>query len=79
VNEKQESQRTRFHLLDLAGAERPNTTGSERPSALEVIMKLAAGKKMDVGDQGTMINYELTELLTLVSRSNDSNAKGKKI
>lgn len=42
-------QKTKFHLVDLAGAERPGKTGGNRVSALEAFMQLASGKKLDPG------------------------------
>ena len=70
-------QKTKFHLVDLAGAERPDKTGGNRVSALEAFMQLAAGKKIDVGCQGTIINYSLSELATNIRTASEAAAKGK--
>jgi hypothetical protein len=70
-------QKTKFHLVDLAGAERPDKTGGQRMSALEAFINLASGKKVDPGVQGTIINYSLSELATSIRVATDANAKGK--
>lgn len=43
------------------------------------MIKAMSGKPLAVGDQGTLINYELTELLTTVSQSSDAHSKGSKL
>jgi len=55
-------QMTEFHMIDLAGAERPDKLGVERVSAYDIMFKLMKGGKPDIADQGFMINYELAEL-----------------
>ena len=44
-----EYQKTEFHLVDLAGAERPDKAGGQRSNGTEVIMALCAGKPLDIG------------------------------
>jgi len=58
-------------LVDLAGAERPDKTGGTRISALEAMMAVAAGKKVEIGAQGVIINYSLSELSTNVKIATD--------
>lgn len=71
-------QKSQFNLIDLAGAERPDTTGAERSSGVMAYMKVMKGEPLNVGDQGALINFELTELLTCISQTTDAQAKGKK-
>jgi hypothetical protein len=71
-------QATEFHLLDLAGAERPDKLGVERKGAYEVMIDLMKGKKPEIQDQGFMINYELAELKTCATIATEAHAKGKK-
>lgn len=54
--------RTEFHLIDLAGAERPGKNDQERSSGNDVMMKIISGKGVTIGDQGCIINYELSNL-----------------
>mmetsp|Transcript_4025 Transcript_4025/g.2729 ORF Transcript_4025/g.2729 Transcript_4025/m.2729 type:complete len:136 (+) Transcript_4025:699-1106(+) len=70
-----EYQMSKFHLVDLAGAERPSKTGANRPTCFEVMMKAYQGKKLDIGDQGVMINFELSGLGSEVVRANEAFAK----
>jgi hypothetical protein len=37
-------------LIDLAGAERPDKIGSERPNCVEVFMKYVKTGKVNIGD-----------------------------
>ena len=36
--------KTEFHLVDLAGAERPEKAGGTRPAAFEIMIKMMQGK-----------------------------------
>jgi len=63
-------------MVDLAGAERPDKLGVERVSAYDIMFKLMAGKQAGLGDQGFMINYELSELQTCVVLATDAHKKG---
>ena len=65
-------------MIDLAGAERPGKTGGDRPNANEVIIKLLNGKSIEIGDQGCIINYELTDFSTTVNKATDAFKKGIK-
>jgi len=71
-------QATEFHLIDLAGAERPDKLGVERVGAFDVMTKLMKGGKPGLADQGFMINYELSELQTLVVKATDAHKKKQK-
>ena len=42
------------------------------------MIKLMKNEKPNVADQGLMINYELTELLTCITQATDAHKKGKK-
>ena len=68
-------------MIDLAGAERPDKTGSERPNCLEVFIKMMKDgmDKINVGDQGTIINYELSALQTQFVQFSDATKAGKTI
>ena len=70
-------QKTEFHLVDLAGAERPLKTSAERSSMYEIMTKVMYGKPFDIGDQALLINYELAEIATAVSKATEVNNKGK--
>lgn len=71
-------QKSQFHLIDLAGAERPDKTGAGRTSGYEIMIKMIKHEKPNVGDQGCLINYELTELLTCITAATEAHKKGKK-
>lgn len=53
-------QKSQFHLVDLAGAERPDKAGGMRAGGTEVMNKIYAGKPLLIGDQGFIINFELS-------------------
>lgn len=57
-------QKSQFTLVDLAGAERPDKTGGERVSGMDAMMAIYSGKPLEIGHQGVLINYELSELIT---------------
>lgn len=65
-------------MIDLAGAERPSKTGGDRPNANDVLIKMLSGKPIEIGDQGVLINYELTEFSTTVNKATDAHKKGVK-
>ena len=79
VDKEGKFQKTEFHLIDLAGAERPDKLGVERVSAYDIMTKLLTKKatKISVAEQGFLINYELSEMHTLAVNATDAHKKGK--
>eukprot|EP01052_Picozoa_sp_SAG31_P036161 SAG31_NODE_4472_length_3204_cov_7.250242_3_plen_216_part_00 len=73
---------TRFSIIDLAGSERPTKTGKERVDVGTACLRAKAclknGKPLDAGSQGSMINYELTELTTSIKIATDIWKAGKR-
>ena len=67
----------RFTVVDLAGAERPSTTGGERMSAFEAYMALSRGEEC-TGSTGILINFELHQLGHEVVKATEQHKKGKK-
>ena len=51
----------KFTMVDLAGAERPSTTGGDRMSGYETMLQIMMGKET-TGGTGFVINYELHQL-----------------
>lgn len=79
IDKEGKYQKSEFHLIDLAGAERPDKVGVERVSAYDIMTKLMTQKnaKIGVAEQGFLINYELSELHTLCVNATDAHKKGK--
>lgn len=50
VDKDEKFQKTQFHLIDLAGAERPDKTGVDRASPYDILVKAMKGEKMGVGE-----------------------------
>lgn len=78
--------KTRLHMVDLAGAERPVKNGEERQSVAEALIhyyytdKTKSSKKRSgniVASQAAVINYELAELGKEVTRATDIHRKRK--
>lgn len=65
-----------FHLVDLAGAERPEKAGLERSGFQTMLEKIYARKPLNNADAGFLINFELSNLLTDVTASIDAQKKG---
>ena len=74
-----EYQKTEFHLVDLAGAERPDKAGGERSNGTDVMMALQSGKPLEIGQQGFLINFELTGIGQVCIDVTDAHRKGKKV
>lgn len=73
---------TTFTIADLAGSERASKTGGERmginEAAGEAMMALRpGGKEMSVGAQGTLINHELSQITTSISKATDEWKAGR--
>jgi len=64
----------KFTMVDLAGAERPSTTGGERMSGMEAVMEIMRGKE-STGATGTLINYELHQLGHEVIKATEQHRK----
>ena len=62
----------------MAGAERPEKAGGERVSGTEIFAKIMAGKPLGVGDQGMIINFELTGFAMEVITATEHYKKGRK-
>jgi hypothetical protein len=75
--ESQETCRTMFTLVDLAGAERPDKTGAPRMSAFEALMSIFRGGEPSVGAQGVIINYELHEIRSAVASATQLHRQGR--
>ena len=67
-SEQREVYCTNFHIVDLAGAERPNKSGVERFSGTEALMELFAKSdklgEVNPGAQALLINFELSGILS---------------
>lgn len=66
----------KFTVVDLAGAERPSSTGGERISAFEAYMEIYRGKEA-TGATGTLINYELHLLGQEIIKATEQHKKRK--
>lgn len=81
-NESGQFRQTEFSVVDLAGSERPGKTGGERmdtnTAMTEALKALTTGKDLSPGAQGTLINFELTQVTTAFMLATDSWAKGRK-
>lgn len=81
-NESGQFRQTEFSVVDLAGSERPGKTGKERMSANEAsgeaMQALISGKELSPGAQGSLINFELTQVTTAFTLATEAWSKGKK-
>eukprot|EP00392_Amoebophrya_sp_AT5.2_P009212 g9240.t1 len=68
-----------LHIVDMAGAERPSSTGTENEIAIQAIMAYWRGAEITVGGQGFIVNYELSGLRTAVVQASEQHRKGKKL
>ena len=66
----------KFTMVDLAGAERPSTTGGDRMSGYETMLQIMMGKET-TGGTGFIINYELHQLATEVVKATEQNQRRK--
>jgi len=57
------------------GAERPDKTGEERRSGMDLMMELYLGKEVSTGSQGFLINYELFQIRTAVIQATEQHVK----
>ena len=72
-------QKTTLNIVDLAGAERPSSTGSDHESAISAIMDYFRGKEPTVGGQGTIVNFELSALRSAVVMATSRHRQGKPV
>ena len=74
--------KTTFTLMDLAGAERVSKTGGKFVGGLAIFMEIAEanrkGKTPPIGATGALINFELTEMNTAVSKATMKWKQGMK-
>lgn len=71
--------KTTLNIMDMAGAERPSSTGEDHTSAITAIMDYWRGKEPTVGGQGTIVNYELSALRTAVVQATEQHRMGRKM
>jgi len=67
-----------FTLVDFAGAETPEKTGKKRRNGSEIMTDLIAGKEIQDGAQGYVINWELFEIGTAVIQATEQHRLGNK-
>lgn len=72
--------RTELHIMDMAGAERPSSIGTEHEIALKAVMDYYRGKSdITVGGQGYIVNFELFGLRSAVVWAAAQHRKRKKL
>jgi hypothetical protein len=69
--------KTALNVMDMAGAERPSTTGSEHENAIKAVMDYWRGAPITVGGQGFIVNFELSGLRTAVVQATEQHKKRK--
>mmetsp|Transcript_76160 Transcript_76160/g.205436 ORF Transcript_76160/g.205436 Transcript_76160/m.205436 type:complete len:458 (-) Transcript_76160:42-1415(-) len=69
--------KTTLNIMDMAGAERPSSTGSEHEDAIKAVMDYWRGAPVTVGGQGFIVNYELSGLRTAVVQATEQHKKRK--
>merc|ERR1712050_93946 len=62
---------------DMAGAERPSSTGTEHENAIKAVTDYWRGAEITVGGQGFIVNYELSGLRTAVVQATAQHRKRK--
>jgi hypothetical protein len=81
-NETQQFSETKFSIIDLAGSERPDKTGAGRVDTLTAFLEakksFETGKPLSAGAQGALINTELTEITSAISKATDCWQMGRK-
>jgi hypothetical protein len=69
--------RTTLTVLDMAGAERPSSTGTEHEDGVKAVMAYFQGHEITVGGQGFIVNYELSGLRSAVVLATEQHRKRK--
>ena len=70
--------KTTFHLVDLAGAERPASVGEARVDLFSALVDgWKLGKECSIGAQGAIINYELFSIGHEVLKATNQYKSGK--
>ncbi len=82
-SEKKELVITKWHIIDLAGAERPEKAGVDRLSGSEAMMEIYfsyknEGQEINPGAQSTLINFELSGLMGEIQRAKENYISGRK-
>jgi hypothetical protein len=70
---------TELHIMDMAGAERPKSLTPQNVAhqcAALAILEHERGMDVTIGDQGAIINYELSQLRTAVVQASEQHEKG---
>ena len=67
--------RTTLTVLDMAGAERPSSTGTEHEDGVKAVMAYFQGHEITVGGQGFIVNYELSGLRSAVVIATEQHRK----
>mmetsp|Transcript_8201 Transcript_8201/g.12344 ORF Transcript_8201/g.12344 Transcript_8201/m.12344 type:complete len:485 (-) Transcript_8201:2001-3455(-) len=72
---------TKWHIVDLAGAERPDKSGVDRLSGTEAMMDIyfayRNGTEVNPGAQSLLINFELSGLMSEIHRAKENYIRGK--
>merc|ERR1719498_1878863 len=69
--------KTTLNIMDMAGAERPSSTGTEHENAVKAFMDYLAGAPITVGGQGFIVNCELSGLRTAIVQATEQHKKRK--
>ena len=68
--------KTTLNIIDLAGAERPSSIGASHQPAINALMDFYMGKEPTAGAQGTIINFELSNLRSAVVLATSLHRRG---
>lgn len=71
--------KTKLTIMDMAGAERPSSTGQEHESAIKAVMDYWRGVPVSVGGQGVIVNFELSGLRTAVVQAAEQHRARRKL
>ena len=71
--------RTTLTVLDMAGAERPSSNGTEHEDGVKAVMAYFQGQEITVGGQGFIVNYKLSGLRSAVVLATEQHRKRRPV
>merc|ERR1712218_157839 len=81
-SDKKELTTTKWYIVDLAGAERPDKSGVDRLSGTDALMDIyfsyRNGTEVNPGAQALLINFELSGLISEIQRARENYLRGTK-